>query len=150
MNSVHGVLSTGRILLTGLFCTLLLQGCIFGEKRELVCGVRGEAPVGLYVSADEKKAPESGGIGAPGGCWTTVVSGAQGEAAGWLELDATTGQPTGNTAPANARCVAGQSKCRFPGSACTKVNGSAGTCKHSIFKGAGAYSVAQACTCTCN
>jgi hypothetical protein len=149
MTSLDGMLRAGRIVVLGIFCTLLLQGCM---KKELVCGVAGEgAPLGIYrtanagaISDEERKHLP------PGGCWTTPVSGAQGEAAGWLELNPTTGQPTGGTVPANATCIANNVKCRFPTAACTKVNGTSGNCKHSIFKGANAYNVAQACTCSCN
>jgi len=151
MSGVRDVASAARIVLIGLVCTVLFQGCTTWEQRELVCGVKDGVPVGTYLTSQETletKPPDGGGIKPPGGCTFTPVSGAQGEASGWVELSPTTGQPTVNTAPANARCISTNSKCKFPNTqTCTKVGGGNGTCKHAIWQGN--YAVPQPCTCYC-
>src|SRR4029077_20550059 len=104
MTRVDSMLTAGRIVVLGIFCTLLLQGCSLWDKRDraMVCGVRGGVSVPIWAGLDVQQnegikmadnLPD--GIVAPGGCWTTAVLNPQ-SGSGWLELDATTGQPTGN------------------------------------------------------
>ena len=155
MTRVESMLRAGRIVVLGIFCILLLQGCSHWGKREramMMCGDKLGVPIVITATAEEvermEKLPD--GIVAPGGCWRVNVSGAVGEANGWLELSGANGLPTGNFAPQNAKCIAGMTKCGFPGTGCTKVGGGQGHCTHAIYNGAGAYGSAQACTCYCN
>lgn len=156
MTRVDSMLTAGRIAVLGLCCTLLLQGCSLFEKVDapdtpMVCGEKGGVSVPIWQEVADKhpqlKKMDYPGLEAPAGCWTRAVSNPQ-SASGWVELDPTTGQPTGSLAPANATCLTTTSKCKFPNAQCTKTGAGGGNCKHAIFKGN--YANPQACTCICN
>jgi len=150
MNPIRGVkIQASRMILLGLCCLFIIEGCATTtlEHRDVVCTAQGEAPVAMWgrFDGEELMKRKPGRVGAPGLCSVTPVSNPQ-SASGWLVLGPT-GQPTGATAPSNATCMSGTSKCKFPNSLCQ--SGTQKRCAHAIFDG-GDWTQAQACTCICN
>ena len=140
---------TGRALALrlGLCCTVVIQGCVT-PQQDVACVVQGETAMALWGPFNDQEAAnkKARGVGAPAGCVPTTVSNPQ-SASGWVVLDAN-GIPNGQSAPSNAKCISGTSKCKFPGAhGCDSDPNH--ICKHAIFLMNGDWTTPKACTCIC-
>jgi hypothetical protein len=134
-------------LLLGLCCTVVIQGCAT-PQQDVACVVQGETTMALWGPFNDQEAAnkKARGVGAPGACAVTRINTAQ-SAYGWVVLGAN-GLPNGQTAPPQATCIIGTSKCTFPGLSGCDVDQNK-VCKHAVFLGNGNWSQPKACTCIC-